>query len=72
MLGDAISKSSQQKCAFVYTVTAWGFERPELAFRVDSAQQAYELVLNKAVYASLQVRVTYVMAKKLHWKIYAY
>ena len=53
---DTVGQGAEQ-CAFAYTVTAWGPERPEMAFRVDTAAQAYALVLDKAVYASLQVRV---------------
>ena len=41
-----------------FTVTAWGPERPEMTFRATSAGEAYDLVLSKAVYASLQARVT--------------
>lgn len=54
---DTVSQGAEQ-CAFAYTVTAWGPERPEMAFRVNTAAQAYALVLDKAVYASLEVRVT--------------
>ena len=54
---DTTSQGAEQKSAFAYTVTAWGPERPEMAFPVDTAAQAYALVLDKAVYASLQVRV---------------
>ena len=41
-----------------FTITTWGPERPQMTFTAATAAEAYELVLNKAVYASLQVRVT--------------
>lgn len=41
-----------------FTVTAWGRERPPMTFQARTASEAYDLVLNKAVYASLEVRVT--------------
>ena len=41
-----------------FTVTAWGRERPPMTFQARSASEAYDLVLNQAVYASLEVRVT--------------
>ena len=40
-----------------FTVTTWGPER-SMRFQAFSASEAYDLVLSKAVYASLQVTVT--------------
>ena len=40
-----------------FTVTTWGPER-SMRFQAFSASEAYDLVLSKAVYASLEVRVT--------------
>lgn len=40
-----------------FKVTTWGPERPPMVFSADTAAEAYKLVLNKAVYASLEVRV---------------
>ena len=41
-----------------FQVVTWGPERPPMTFRADSALLAYEIALNKAVYASLQVKIT--------------
>ena len=41
-----------------FKVLTWGPERPPVTFRADSALLAYEIALNKAVYASLQVKIT--------------
>lgn len=41
-----------------FTVTASGPERDAMTFRADNALLAYEIALNKSVYASLQVKVT--------------
>jgi hypothetical protein len=41
-----------------FTVIASGPERQPMTFRADTAVHAYEIALNKSVYASLQVKVT--------------
>lgn len=41
-----------------FTITTWGPERPPVTFPASSAAEAYDIVLDKAVYASLQVKVT--------------
>lgn len=42
----------------MFTVIAWGPERPPMTFRADNALLAYEIALNKSVHASLQVKIT--------------
>ena len=40
-----------------FTVTTWGFQQPRMSFHADNAYHAYDLVLMKAIYRSLQVNV---------------
>jgi hypothetical protein len=40
-----------------YTVTTWASEQPRMSFYADNAYQAYDLVLMKAIYRSMQVTV---------------
>lgn len=40
-----------------FTIVAWGSERPSMTFTANSAVEAYELALDKAVYAALEVRI---------------
>ena len=51
-----------------FIITAWGSERPPMTFRADSALLAYEIALNKAVYASLEVTITDRQGKEISFE----
>ena len=40
-----------------FTVTTWGLKQPRMSFHADNPYHAYDLVLMKAIYHSLQVNV---------------
>ena len=48
-----------------FTITTWGPNHPRLMFPAYNAYHAYDLVLMKAIYPSLQVTVTDAVGKEI-------